>query len=298
MLNWVRRNSAVIGLAAGVLLAILNWTLTFAPVGNLPARYAPAIFTTLSVGVIVWLVIVLQSRSPSFTPAHLNEIKELALQVGARSMTDTPFMANEVRERHTLTAHFPKIAALLRKSKKLLAEDGAARKAVRRRASKVEKRLGLKGGGAFADTIFQACWVRATGGGLNAPFVVDWKPQDGAIKVRWPKEQQELIEMATYGTEAERDLLLQRLNAAVDETRRWKETKRWNRVYAKLRMARLELSESLTAVVYMQFSETIATTADRDSLMLPIDRAEIIRTGVASVELRGGSNKVLCHAPM
>jgi hypothetical protein len=102
-------------------------------------------------------------------------------------MTDEPFMANEVRERHMLTAHFPKLAALLRRSVKLRASNNKARKATERRAVDVERKVAIKGEGAFAYILSKAAWYRATGGGLDAPYVVDWAPANGSLMIKSPE---------------------------------------------------------------------------------------------------------------
>lgn len=250
-MNWLRRNAVGLSAGIGLVLLALNWAITLAPVSTTPVRYGPAIFATVLAVLLVSEAVILQDRVPHFSPEHLAEIKELSLQIRGRSMTDTPFMANEARERHMLTAHFPKIGTLLRKSEKFRAKDGVARNAVERRADSVEKELQLGGDGAFAKMLFQISWQRATGGGLNAPFVVNWKPEAGSIKIKSPKTQ-ELTDLATYRDDVDRDLLVKKLNAALDATSRWKETRRWYSVYEKLRRSRNELSEALGAVFYMQ----------------------------------------------
>jgi hypothetical protein len=250
-MNWLRRNAVGLSAGIGLVLLALNWAITLAPGSTTPIRYGPAIFATVLAVLLVSQAVILQDRVPHFAPAHLTELKEISLQVRGRSMTDDPFLVTEARERLMLTAHFPIIATLLRKSEKLRAEDHAAREAVKRRATDTESSLGLAGDGAFAKLLHQVAWQRATGGGLNARFVADWKPQGGSIKVKSPETQQ-LMDMATYQNDAERDLLVHSLNTALDETSRWKETKHWNKVFEELRKTRNELSAALSAVVYMQ----------------------------------------------
>jgi hypothetical protein len=66
------------------------------------------------------------------------------------------------------------------------------------------------------------------------------------------QETKQLIELATYQTDGERDQIVERLNRAVDGTSRWKETKQWFKVYRELKKTRKELSEELSSIAHMQ----------------------------------------------
>jgi hypothetical protein len=239
----LRVNQTVAAVLAGT--AII---LTVFPLPSLPLHYLPAASALALATMYIWIAGKPQETAGAqFDPAHLDEVKKIALDLHQGMGETLDFGVDAVRNRNKLTRHFPQTLKPIKHWEAVHKEWLAAQAAAGERAERVEKSLSL-GGAGFWELLQMASWYRATGGGIGSPFGVGFDAHDAAIWAKLPSSDQP-VKVALYQDDSERDGKLKRMQATLDATRSWRETRRWNRAQRARSSIHSQLSEAITDVV-------------------------------------------------
>jgi hypothetical protein len=221
--------------AAG--LAALAVILTVFPLPTLPLQFLPAASAVVLAAMYIWMAGKPgETAATQFDPAHLDEVKQIVLDLRPGLGEKLDFGMDADRKRHKLIRHFPRTLKRIKRWESVHDEWLAAQAAAAERAKRVEKSLDL-GGACFWELLQMASWYRATGGGMASPFGASLDGHNGAIWAKVPTSNQP-VPVAVYQDDSDKDSKLKRMQAALDGTRFWGETRRWNRAQRNRRSDR------------------------------------------------------------
>jgi hypothetical protein len=188
--------------------------------------------------------------SPAHQDAHLGEIQQIALDLKSGLPDTLSFGVDATRKRHKLTCHSADTRESIENWEPVHNEWLDARSAVDQRARQVEESLNLDDG--FWKVLKIVAWKRATDnrpGSMEAPINGRSEGRDGTIWAPIPFSKDPPILVAHYRDDADRDAKLAGMQAAVDGTQNWEETRRWNQADREQEAVRSKLRNALGDVI-------------------------------------------------